>query len=268
MRDDFSKQTKEILAKRVGYRCSNPNCRKITCGPQQNTEGVVNIGVASHITAASKGGPRFDEHLTSEERSAYDNGIWLCQSCSKLIDSDVKKYTIKLLNIWKENAEKITMAELEVNSSNNIEENDKRLIQFYAQCFQRPAFEDDIRIEGCMEDFDKAIEDTLIAINTGILKDRNGEIIKEVGGRYLIRNEKWYDYLDEICSMLTALRKRLKIAENNKQYKKSNEWYYFIDESLYEWFNYTRADILKTFSAICREAGVRELKFKNRSRYW
>jgi hypothetical protein len=27
MRDDFSERTKEILAGRVGYRCSNPECR-------------------------------------------------------------------------------------------------------------------------------------------------------------------------------------------------------------------------------------------------
>ena len=33
-----------------------------------------------------------------------------------------------------------------------------------------PAFQDDIHQEGRMEDFDKAIEDTLIALNTGVLR--------------------------------------------------------------------------------------------------
>lgn len=28
MRDDFSQRTKDLLANRVGWKCSNPNCRK------------------------------------------------------------------------------------------------------------------------------------------------------------------------------------------------------------------------------------------------
>lgn len=35
-RDDFSRQTIEILAKRVTYCCSNPECRKATIGPNVN----------------------------------------------------------------------------------------------------------------------------------------------------------------------------------------------------------------------------------------
>ena len=30
----------------------------------------------------------YDESMTTEERKSFDNGIWLCQSCSKLIDTD------------------------------------------------------------------------------------------------------------------------------------------------------------------------------------
>jgi hypothetical protein len=51
------------------------------------------------------GGPRFNESLTTEQRSALSNGIWLCQSCSKLIDSDVAKFTVEVLNEWKAIAE-------------------------------------------------------------------------------------------------------------------------------------------------------------------
>src|SRR5437899_8109263 len=56
MRDEFSVGTKELLAKRVGYRCSNPECRQPTSGPQEDPAKVVNIGVAAHITAASPDG--------------------------------------------------------------------------------------------------------------------------------------------------------------------------------------------------------------------
>ena len=59
MRDDFSQRTKDLLANRVGWKCSNPNCRKATRGAGIGKENIINIGVASHITAASKGGPRY-----------------------------------------------------------------------------------------------------------------------------------------------------------------------------------------------------------------
>lgn len=75
MRDDFDEQTKEILARRVGFRCSDPNCRKLTSGPQVDSSRAINIGVAAHITAASIGGPRYDSKMSSEERKSPENGI-------------------------------------------------------------------------------------------------------------------------------------------------------------------------------------------------
>ena len=82
MRDDFSQSVKDLLANRVGWKCSNPNCRKATRGAGVEKTTIINIGVASHITAASKGGPRYDENMTAQERKSFENGIWLCQSCS------------------------------------------------------------------------------------------------------------------------------------------------------------------------------------------
>jgi hypothetical protein len=67
--------------------------------------------VASHITAASIGGPRFDPSLTPTQRSSSDNGIWLCESCAKLIDSDDSKYTIPFVTDWKVGAEQRTTRE-------------------------------------------------------------------------------------------------------------------------------------------------------------
>jgi hypothetical protein len=113
MRDDFDARTKEILARRVGYRCSNPGCRQLTSGPQEDPTKAVNIGVAAHITAASEGGPRYDPGLSAEKRRSVDNGIWLCQNCAKLIDSDVRQYTPDLLCEWKRKAEQAAREELE-----------------------------------------------------------------------------------------------------------------------------------------------------------
>lgn len=104
-RDDFTSKTKEILAKRVGYLCSNPNCQKHTVGPNNDQEKATSIGVAAHITAAAPGGPRFEENLESDERRNIKNGIWLCANCSILIDRDPDDYSIALLNKWKQKAE-------------------------------------------------------------------------------------------------------------------------------------------------------------------
>ena len=121
----------------------------------------INIGVASHITAASKGGPRYDENMTAQERKSSENGIWLCQSCSKLIDSDVKRYTIDKLKKWKELSEQMAVLDLE-EAVVSKSDGDKELIKFFIQCFDRPAFHDRICQEGRIEDFDKTMRILLL----------------------------------------------------------------------------------------------------------
>jgi hypothetical protein len=101
MRDDFSRDTKLVLAQRAAMVCSNPHCGTTTSGPQEDPTKSLNIGVAAHITAASPGGIRYAETLTNEERSASTNGIWLCQNCAKLVDNDASAYPVEILRAWK-----------------------------------------------------------------------------------------------------------------------------------------------------------------------
>lgn len=103
IRDDFTSKDKEILAKAVNYRCSNPSCQVLTTAAKSNdNDSITNIGQAAHITAASKGGPRYDESLLKKDRSSISNGIWLCSNCASLIDREPEKYTVELLKEWKE----------------------------------------------------------------------------------------------------------------------------------------------------------------------
>lgn len=105
-RDDFSKDTIRKAAGRVGYRCSFPGCPNATIGASMESPTKTSItGVAAHICAAAEGGPRYDKSMTVEERSGVENCIWLCQTHSKLIDTDVKTYTIEKLRQWKADAE-------------------------------------------------------------------------------------------------------------------------------------------------------------------
>jgi hypothetical protein len=116
MRDDFDEKTKSILARRVGFRCSNPSCRKPTSGPQIDSTKAISIGVAAHIAAAASGGKRYDPSQSPEQRRSIDNGIWLCQSCSKLIDSDETRYAVELLQSWKSQAEELALRDIQENS--------------------------------------------------------------------------------------------------------------------------------------------------------
>ena len=104
MRDDFKQAEVTKLARQSGYLCSNPICRRSTVGPDGDG-GSASIGVAAHIAAASSGGPRFDPSMATEDRSSIENGIWLCQTCSRLIDADIPSHPSDTLLEWKKLSE-------------------------------------------------------------------------------------------------------------------------------------------------------------------
>ncbi len=98
-RDDFNKRTKNDLALRASYLCSL--CKCSTVGPSDEGKNAVTMtGVAAHICAAAPGAGarRYDPNMSPEERSHIDNGIWLCVSCSVLIDRDEQRFTVEALH--------------------------------------------------------------------------------------------------------------------------------------------------------------------------
>jgi hypothetical protein len=105
MRDDFINEVRRAVSARVGNVCSNPDCRALTSGPQEDSTKALNVGVAAHITAAAPGGPRHDPTLSPEERRHPDNAIWLCQTCARLVDNDPLQFPESLLRAWKTIAE-------------------------------------------------------------------------------------------------------------------------------------------------------------------
>lgn len=169
-RDDFSAETKTKLAKRVGYKCSNPNCRRITIGPKEGEDEAINIGVAAHITAAAPKGPRYDSTMTKEQRSDFKNGIWLCENCSHLIDNDVNKYTVNLLHQWKINAERRALEELTLTSSMSKEELVKETV-FVKNWISYPD-----------------IQSNTLKIGMRIMIDKLGGVVK--------KGDRWINYID------------------------------------------------------------------------
>lgn len=96
-RDEFKRAVVRELELAAGAMCCAPFCRISTTGGPS----VIRIGEAAHITAAARSGPRYDETLSPEERTAPANGIWLCKNHARLIDVEVARYSPELLLEWK-----------------------------------------------------------------------------------------------------------------------------------------------------------------------
>src|SRR5665213_1344016 len=107
-RDHFSPAVIREMRDRVGNRCSNPQCSRPTSGPPKDGGiGVTIMGAASHICAAMPGGSRYNAAQDDDIRHSIENGIWLCEFCSKLIDkNNGVAYPVDILTLWKESAEK------------------------------------------------------------------------------------------------------------------------------------------------------------------
>lgn len=112
MSPDFNKNTVETLAKRAAYKCSNPDCRIGTVGPNSDPQKAIIVGEAAHIYGAREGAKRFRATMSVGARSEITNAIWLCRNCHKLIDSDERKYSSALLFAWREQHEKYISSEL------------------------------------------------------------------------------------------------------------------------------------------------------------
>ena len=104
--NDFTDSTRRKLRDRVANLCSNPECRRNTVAA--NLETIDNrtiIGEAAHICAASSGGPRFDNRMSTTDTKSFNNGIWLCSICHKIIDREPETYPVEMLKDWKVKAE-------------------------------------------------------------------------------------------------------------------------------------------------------------------
>ena len=128
---DFSKPTIETLAKRAAYRCTNPDCRSATVGPNTNPAKATLIGEAAHIYGARPASKRYRSAMTDAARAEITNGIWLCRNCHKLIDTDDQRYTATILFEWREIHERFTLGELG-NATDRLiaEQIESRLTQF------------------------------------------------------------------------------------------------------------------------------------------
>ncbi|HCU33969.1 MAG TPA: HNH endonuclease [Armatimonadetes bacterium] len=221
------------------------------------------MGEAAHITGAAPGGPRYDPDLTHEQRSCIDNGIWLCAKCATLVDKDREHYPAGRLREWREWAERGARLALEGVEAPGVvdRQNDMELIRFYAQCFDREAFQQPFMGERSVTDFDRAIEDTITAINTGCLRSRDGHVLAEAKGKVYLTNPDWRDKMDTVVDILRAIRSRYAEAIKSKEVYVASpqpdgqqaDW---IQPELGAWMDATRAQALRLFGELCEAVNV------------
>jgi hypothetical protein len=111
-RIEFSAPVKRQLRQRAGDACSYPTCRRGTSSSTLAGD-VLNGGKAAHIIPASGKGPRSKLRTSGVDISSYENGLWLCGYCHDLVDADDGRFSVEVLNSYRERAERWANARAE-----------------------------------------------------------------------------------------------------------------------------------------------------------
>ncbi len=82
-------------------QCAFSQCGRAIIQPDGTVTGEI-----CHIAAASKKGPRFDPLLSVDEIHSFKNLILLCEKHHKIVDGDIKTYTVECLRMIKAEHEK------------------------------------------------------------------------------------------------------------------------------------------------------------------
>lgn len=218
-RDDFKSEIVKKLAERAAYICSNPACNRMTIGPDTSSGSLsIKAGVAAHICAASPGGPRYDMSQTQDVRSGISNGIWLCGTCSMLIDkNNGNSYPADHLRKWKTDHEKLIKECLEGNKRiifNLVSHTDqsqtcRKIVKFLEQ---RGVLFMDLQHEIPMHVYDsiKEIRTFLTQIQSEVIPGSPLEVIVDSinhACRYFMNTTKADTPMKEMAYSLGSMRK-------------------------------------------------------------
>jgi len=143
-----------------------------------------------------------------------DNAIPLCPNCHDEVHGrpgrgrTTRSYTAAELKMHRQRTiDQVAGEQLWAPGTSEWQE-DRKLILFYAQCLDRPAFRTHFHEELSFSDFDKAMEDTVIALNTGYWRMRDGTLIERARGKVHLTHAAWRDKVDAISSIVEEIRRR------------------------------------------------------------
>ncbi len=200
-----------------------------------------------------------------------DNGIPLCFDCHAEVESyntrhpRGRKFTATELKrhreVWFGLVASGKVVPEAVSNDGDIE-----IIRFFSECLDRSAFQDPFRQEGSFEAFDRAIEDTITAINTGCLRSRDGKVLVTAKGKSFLSDPELRDSMDTVVDLLRAIRSRYDLAVREDRISLGDEYegqqfYCFHDPELADWMDSMRGEVIKIFSTVCEKVGISRLRF-------
>jgi len=204
-------------------------------------------------------------HIIPESIShdnSIDNAITLCFDCH----SDVGHY-----NKSHPKGNKYSPKELKAHRDRlwllvkegkifNDKPLDLQYIEFIKKVFDRPAFNTPFAQEGRMENFNKAINDTILAINTGLLRTRDNQIIQDIGfGKSLLVFDEWRTKMQEIEIQLQNLLMKISNGLHFGKLKMCHEYCYCGDTGYITEIDNMRSEIIQKINCILNEANLTPL---------
>jgi hypothetical protein len=144
---------------------------------------------------------------------------------------------------------------------NAFSQSDKEALKHFQLFIDRPAMHQPFRIEGNMHDFITAITDIIRALNTGILKTREGDEISRTKPRNMLSNPNWRQKLDIITSRFEELRTRFEIAvRDGEMILRPDGFYAFHNRELPTEIDAMRESIILLFNEVLLEAGLQPIR--------
>lgn len=149
---------------------------------------------------------------------------------------------------------------------------DRDLVLFYAQCLDRPAFHTNFHKETSFSAFDKAMEDTLLALNTDYWRTRDGAVIERSRGKSNVVDAQWREKLDTIAQIIEEIRRRFHeaVGFNRALYNLRRETYgrepwlgdmpFRRDRDLGQWMDEQRQRAIELMNSMLTEIGHRPLR--------
>ena len=113
---EISRPTVKRLFAVSRNRCAFPECAAPIVEDSRTVTGII-----CHIRARSPGGPHYDKTQTDEQCHAFENLILMCGRHSKVIDSEPRRYTVKLLITFKSEHEQPEENELSIADGKKVD---------------------------------------------------------------------------------------------------------------------------------------------------
>lgn len=225
--------------------------------------------------------------IPAEERGTddIDNAIPLCPNCHDEVHGryasgrTTRAYTSNELKLHRQRTIESVNKEKTWAHGNTLWEEDKNLLLFYAQCLDRPAFRTHFHQELSFSAFDQAMEDTLIAFNTGYWRVRDGALIERAKGKVHVVHPPWRQKMERIVEVIEDVRARFREAVGfNRMLYDSHRGYpddfefemrmgkrFRSDHDLGAWMDAQRQEAIETMNSMLQEIGHHPLRGINQS---